>query len=263
MEDPIPGDLIATRDNFADFASRLEALNVDSMVVVGSDHMRKFGHDNSPPFVVGKAPHFATTYENEARHFGLDNWEVKGDEALAGSILGGSVLPRTIDLTMSNEWVLDHAFSVPLHFLRPAWDVAVVPIHTNTNMPPVPHAERFAHLGEHLVDVITAFPAERRVALVATGHMSLDIGGPRGFLGGAAPDPDFDAAAVGWMADGNLDAAIQNCSLERLLEAGNVTPQFLNFVTALAATGGKPAVFAESTPSRFAGGPFFYWDMAR
>jgi len=259
MRDPIPDDLRATADNFERFAAHLEHLKVETLVVVGSDHLRKFGHELSPPFVVGKAPRYATTYENEVRHFGLEYWEVAGDVELAGSILGDPVLPDSVDLTLSNEWVLDHAFAVPLRFLRPAWDLPVVPVHTNTNIPPVPHARRFVELGRHLSRSIDqAGPG--RVAVIATGHLSTDIGGPKGFLGGASPDAEFDAMAVSWMETGDIDAAVEGCSLTRLLEAGNVTPQFLNFLTAMAAAG-RPADFAEATPSRFAAGPFAFWDM--
>ena len=261
MRDPIPGDLRATADNFEDFRARLHAARVESLIVVGSDHMRRFGHDLSPPFVVGKAPRFATTYENEVRHFGLDEWMVDGDEDLASAVLGGSVLPRSIDLALSHEWVLDHAFSVPLRFLRPNWDLAVVPIHTNTNIPPVPHAERFIRLGVHLTEAIRSWAPGRRVAIVATGHLATDIGGPAGFLGGGSPDAEFDAMAVRWMREGDVEGSISGCSLDRLVAAGNVTPQFLNFLTALAAAGGRPADVAEGTPSRFAAGPFFYWDL--
>jgi protocatechuate 4,5-dioxygenase, beta chain len=263
MRDPMPGDLAATAGHFDTFARELRRLEVETLVVVGSDHLRKFGHDMSPPFVVGKAPGYATTYENETRHFGLEEWTVPGDEELAGAILGGSVLPTTVDLTLSNEWVLDHAFSVPLLFLRPEWDLPVVPVHTNTNIPPTPHASRFVDLGRHLADAIAAAPSTSRVGLIATGHLATDIGGPAGFLGGGSPDAEFDAMAVGWMAEGDVDGAIAGCTLERLIAAGNVTPQFLNFLTALAAAGGRPADFAEGTPSRFNAAPFFFWDMTR
>ncbi len=260
MRDPVPEDLAATAAHFLGFAARLEQSGAESLIVVGSDHMRRFGHDLSPPFVVGKSPRYATTYENEQRHFGLDQWELDGDEELAGAILGGSVLTTSVDLALAHEWVLDHAFSVPLRFLRPAWDLPVVPVHTNTNIPPVPHASRFAELGRHLASAIGRWESQRRVAIVATGHLATDIGGPAGFLGGGSPDADFDAMAAGWMRDGDLEGAITGCSLERLVAAGNVTPQFLNLLTALAAAGGRPADVAEATPSRFAAGPFFYWD---
>ena len=236
-------------------------LAVDVAVLVGSDHFRRFRHDVSPAFAIGVAEDYETTHENEVRHFGFEEWSVRGAPDIARAILGEMELPEAVDFTVVQEWLLDHAYSMPLLFLRPTWDLPVVPIHTNTNMPPLPRARRFVTLGQHLKEAIDNAPSDTRVALVTTGHLATDIGGPRAFLGGDSPDPQFDAEAVAWMARGDLEAATAGCTVARLVEAGNVTPQFMNFLTALAAAGGAPADVAEGTPSRFAAAPFFFWDM--
>jgi len=141
-------------------------------------------------------------------------------------------------------------------------DIPIVPVHANANIPPIPPARRYAELGTYLAEAIAAAPSAQRMALIASGHLATEVGGPRQFLGGNSPDDDFDRDAVGWMRDGDLESAIAGCSFARLAAAGNVTAQYLNFVTALAAAGGRPATFAEGTPSRFAAGPFFSWDMS-
>lgn len=256
--DPIPDDLERTMANFARFGSDIREAGVDVMVVVGSDHLRKFTWSNSPSFCIGKSDRFAATYENEIRTFGLEPWELRGDVELAGWLLGRATMEPAIDFAMSNEWVLDHSFAVPAVFMTPDLDVPVVPIHTNANIPPIPGAERFAALGRHLRARIEAAPFDRRVAIVTSGHLATEIGGPRQFLGGGSPDPVFDEEAVSWMRSGDLDAAVAGCTFERIAAAGNVTGQFLNFLVALAAAG-RPADFAEATPSRFANGPFFWW----
>jgi aromatic ring-opening dioxygenase catalytic subunit (LigB family) len=257
--DPVPDDLARTRANFDRFAVEIAAAGVDALVVVGSDHLRQFGWANSPPFCIGKAERFACTFENEIRTFGLEPWEMRGDPELAGWLLGDAELQPDIDFAMSNEWVLDHSFTLPAKFLTPDLDVPIVPIHTNANIPPIPRAERYAVLGRYLRSRIDAAPFDRRVALIASGHLATEIGGPRQFLGGGSPDQSFDDEAVRWMEHGDLEAAIAGCTFERLAAAGNVTGQFLNFITALAAAD-RPASFAEGTPSRFANGPFFRWD---
>lgn len=257
--DPVPADLARTSDNFARFSQAIADARVDALVVVGSDHLRQFGWANSPAFCIGKADRFACTFENEIRTFGLEPWSMTGDPELAGWLLGGSELQPDIDFAMSNEWVLDHSFTLPAKFLTPELDIPIVPIHTNANIPPIPRAERYAALGGYLRRRIESAPMDRRVALIASGHLATEIGGPRQFLGGGSPDQAFDDSAVRWMAEGDLDAAIAGCTFERLAAAGNVTGQFLNFITALAAAGGSASV-AEGTPSRFANGPFFWWD---
>ncbi|MDH3248133.1 MAG: extradiol ring-cleavage dioxygenase [Acidimicrobiia bacterium] len=258
--DPVPEDLVQTRANFTRFADAIDAADVDVLVVVGSDHLRQFQWGNSPAFCIGKTERFACTFENEIRTFGLEPWEMIGDPELASWLLGDAELQPEIDFAMSNEWVLDHSFTLPAKFLTPDLDIPIVPIHTNANIPPIPRAERYAALGRYLRSRIEAAPFDRKVALIASGHLATEIGGPRQFLGGGSPDPEFDDLATEWMRTGDLDGAIAGCTFERLATAGNVTGQFLNFITALAAARG-PASFAEGTPSRFANGPFFLWDL--
>lgn len=259
MRDPTPEDLERTSENFAAFRRALADARPDALVVLGSDHLRMFKHQNSPAFCIGKAPHYVCTYENEARTFDLDAWEVPGDTELAGWLLGGMELAGGFDFAMSNEWLLDHSYSIPLVYLTDL-DIPVVPIHANANIPPVPPARRFAELGAYLAEAIGAAPFDKRVAVIASGHLATEIGGPRQFLGGDPLDEEFDRQAVAWMRDGDLEGAVAGCSFERLLAAGNVTSQYLLFITALAAAGSRPASFAEGTPSRYAPGPFFLWD---
>lgn len=259
MVDPVPDDLAAVADNFATISAAIAEMEVDSIVLVCSDHIRQFFADNCPPFVVGKAERYPGVHENEIRTFGMEPCEIPGDRALADEIAGRELLPATIDLGFSNEWLLDHGFVIPLVYLTPDLDVPVVPIHTNTGLPPLPRPQRFVDLGRYLRAAIDDSPLARRVALVASGHLATDIGGPRQFLGGASPDPEFDADAVEWMSTGDLEGAVEGCSFERVMKAGNVTYQFLNVLTALAATDGAAPLVAEGTPSRYAASPFYLW----
>lgn len=261
MQAGIDDDLRATHENFQDFRGRLEDARPDVLIMVGSDHFRKFFYDNSPAFMIGKAPRFQGTHPNEIRTFGLDPMEVPGDVEMATSLLGTTFLNSdSIDFGFSNEWLIDHGWTVPLWFLRPQYDIPIVPIHSNTNMPPLPGPRRFAALGQYLREAIATDGSDKRVAIIATGHLATDIGGPRQFLGGDSPDPEFDADAVAWMASGDIEVAIEGCQFDRLASAGNVTLQFLNLLVGLAAADRVPD-FAEGTASRFAVGPFFYWDM--
>ncbi|MFD6054400.1 hypothetical protein [Agromyces sp. NPDC060279] len=258
MNDPVPDDLQPIAANFARIREAVAAHEVDVLVVIGTDHVRQFFYDNSPAFVVGKAESYHGTWENEVRTFGMEYVELAGHRELADEITGRTVLPETIDLAVSLEWRLDHSYVIPLQYVRPELDLPVVPIHTNASMPPVPSVRRFVALGEHLRDAIARWDSDARVAILTSGHMANDVGGPRTFAG--SPDQDFDEAAASWMRDGDLDGAIRVCSdFQRLLEAGCMTYQYLNAVAALAAMSGRPADFAEVTPSRFASSPFFLW----
>jgi protocatechuate 4,5-dioxygenase, beta chain len=258
MRDPMPDDLAPIAANFTRIGDAVTEHDVDLMIVIGTDHLRQFFYDNSPAFVVGKADTYHGTWENEVRTFGMQHVELEGNRELADQITGRAVLPETIDFSVSLEWRLDHSFVIPLQYVRPELDLPVVPIHTNASMPPVPSVRRFVALGTHLRAAIEAWDSDQRVAILTSGHMANDVGGPRTFAG--SPDPAFDAAAAGWMREGDLDGAIRVCDdFDRMVEAGSMTYQYLNAITALAAMGGRAADFAEVTESRFASSPFFVW----
>ncbi len=259
MTDPVPDDLRAVRDNFALIRDALTDAGIDALVVAGTDHVRQFFADNVPAFIVGRADSYHGTFENEARAFGLPYVEVRGEHGLADAISGTTTLPETVDFATSAEWRLDHSYVLPLLYLTPELDLPIVPVNANSMLPPLPHPGRFAAVGEHLRRSIEAWNSDARVALITSGHMATEIGGPRQFMGGGSIDPEFDAEAVSWMAEGDLPAAIEGCTFDRVIAAGNVTYQYLNVLIALAAMGGKPADLAEATENRFASSPFFLW----
>lgn len=259
LRDSVPEDLAGVAANFELFRSMVIDLEPDVIVLVASDHFHMLMMANMPAFMIGKAPSMRAVHPNEVRQFGLSPSVVPGDPDLAAHLLGGRDLTSGIDFAFSDEPWLDHSSLIPLLFLTPGLDVPVVPVLTNCNAPPIPTADRFAKLGAHLRESIRSYERDRRVLVVGSGHLAHELGGPRQFLG-TSPDPDFDHKAVSWMASGDLDAALAATSFDRLTEAGNESYQFLNFITCMAVAEGKPASFAEGTPTRFGNLPFFAWE---
>ncbi|MER3389168.1 MAG: hypothetical protein RJQ01_03970 [Microcella sp.] len=262
MRDPVPDDLRGVADKFSLIGATMRELGVDVIVEVGTDHVRQFFSDNCPAFIIGKADSYHGTFENEVRTFGMEYCEVRGHRELADHIAGRTVLTDTIDFAVSHEWRLDHGFIIPLAYTTPAFDIPVVPIHVNATLPPLPRPERYAVLGRHIAESVRSWESDARVALLTSGHMATEIGGPRQFLGAGSPDPEFDREAVSWFRDGDLEAAIAGCTFERVMAAGNVTYQHVNIISALAAMDGRPADLAEATESRYASSPFFLWRNA-
>ena len=179
-----------------------------------------------------------------------------GDVELASWLLHDG-LTRGVDYSSSDEYRADHSVLVPMHYLTPALDIPIVPIFTNCIAPPLPSAERFFEVGRAVRASIEAAPLPRRVAVLASGHLATEVGGPRHFQG--SPDLQFDADAVEMVRAGKLGELGRLASFERLREAGNVSHQFLNFVAAMGAVGGRPATHAVAKYSRFATSPFFEW----
>src|SRR3984885_3605515 len=178
----------ADRPPFADeWVAKIEAFRAtltraepDVLLMVGSDHFHQLWLDNMPQFLVGKAPFFDANWYNEEREFGLPRMLLAGEEDLAAHVLRDG-LDAGFDLAFSNE-------------------LRIVPVYTNIFAPPMPRPERFVQLGRALRQLVESWPADKRVAIIGTGHLSLELGGPRQF-GEHGPDPDFDRKAVAWMAN--------------------------------------------------------------
>ena len=79
-----------------------------------------------------------------------------------------------------------------------------MPIYTNIFAPPLPQPKRFVELGRAIRELVESWPSDQRVAIIGTGHLSLELGGPRQF-GPHGPDPEFDRRPCEWIANGDLD----------------------------------------------------------
>src|SRR5580700_6701471 len=221
----------ADRPPFADewvrkveaFRETLARARPDVLVMVGSDHFHQLWLDNMPQFLVGKAPYYDANFYNEEREFGLPRMFLQG-------------LDAGFDLAFSNELRIDHSITCPLITLRPEADLPIVPIYTNIFAPPLPQPRRFVELGRAIRRMVESWPTDKRVAIIGTGHLSLELGGPRQF-GPHGPDPEFDRKAVEWIAAGDLDSALAEVSLDSLWEPGNATHGFMDFMLMMGVAG--------------------------
>ena len=195
LKDPVDDDLIALRDTFAELAERLRSVRPDVVVVIATDHLTQWWYDNMPTFLVGRSSRMQATFPNEEREFGLPTATLLGDIDV-GAWLHEDGIRRGFDLAGSDDFRVDHSVLVPLHFLTPDLDVPVVPFFTNAIAPPFPTAERFYQLGVMIRAAIQACPLGRRVAILASGHLATEIGGPRHFAG--SPDREFDLRRSRW-----------------------------------------------------------------
>ncbi len=242
----------ADRPPFADewvakierFRETLTAARPDVLVMVGSDHFHQLWLDNMPQFLVGKAPFYDANWYNEEREFGLPRFRLAGDEDLSAHILRGG-LDAGFDLAFSNELRIDHSITCPIITLRPQADLPIVPIYTNIFAPPLPRPERFVQLGRTIRQLVESMPGDQRVAVIGTGHLSLELGGPRQF-GPHGPDPEFDARAVEWIANGDIEGCCADVSLDSLHLPGNATHGFMDFMLMMGVAGdGAKADYAD------------------
>ncbi len=111
-----------------------------------------------------------------------------------------------------------------------------MPVYTNIFAPPLPQPRRFVQLGHAIRELVESWPTDQRVAIIGTGHLSLELGGPRQF-GPHGPDPEFDRKAVEWIASGDLAGALAEVSLDSLWQPGNATHGFMDFLLMMGVAG--------------------------
>ena len=229
----------------ASYRETLTRMRPDVLVMVGSDHFHQLWLDNMPQFLVGKAPFYDGNWENEMREFGLPKLLFKGHEGLSEYMLREG-MDKGFDLAFSNELRVDHSITCPIFTVRPQNDLPIVPIYTNIFAPPLPQPKRFVQLGRTIREMIEAWPGDQRVAVIGTGHLSLELGGPRQF-GPHGPDPEFDARAVEWISSGDLEGCLSEVTLDSLHAPGNATHGFMDFMLMMGVAGeGRKADYVDT-----------------
>jgi len=253
-----PPGAVKVKERIAIMQKKLAEANPDVLITIGNDHLHQFFMDNMPAFMIGKMDSFHGTFHDEVREFGLPECDIAGDLDFCNRLLEGC-MDRGVDFAYSSELTIDHSIVVPIMFVRPNMDIPIVPILTNCIAPPLPRARRFYEVGQAIREVIDSLPGGKRVGVLVSGHLSLEVGGPKQFER-RLMDPDFDARAVGWITTGNIAAAAHDCTLEKMIPSGNMTMGFLNFLMAMGVAQGSAPTYAEGLDAGFPAVPFFSWE---
>ncbi|MET0805566.1 MAG: hypothetical protein ABWX98_00530 [Lacisediminihabitans sp.] len=239
------------------YRETLTAAKPDLLVMVGADHFHQFFADNYPTFLIGKQPKYDATFYNEEREFGIPPFLLDGDEDLSGYMLQG-LLDRGFDFSVSHELKIDHSIICPIITTRPDADLPIVPIYTNIFAPPLPSPKRFWDLGRAIRSIIDEYPSDKRIAAVGSGHLSLELGGPRQF-GETGPDPVFDRKAIDWLASGDIDAILENVTHETMTGAGNATHGFMDLILMMGIAGPIPTAYHDNLDLFHTMEAYFTW----
>ena len=226
------------------YRETLTAAEPDILVMIGSDHFHQFFYDNYPTFLIGKQSKYDATFYNEEREFGIPKYVLDGDEDFSGFMLQG-LLDRGFDFSVSHELKIDHSIICPIITTRPDADLPVVPIYTNIFAPPLPSPKRFYGLGRAIREIIDAYPTDKKVAAVGSGHLSLELGGPRQFHE-TGPDPEFDRNAIKWLSEGDIETILEEVTMESMTQAGNATHGFLDLILMLGIAGPEKAAYVDN-----------------
>jgi aromatic ring-opening dioxygenase catalytic subunit (LigB family) len=225
----------------------LAELRPDVIVAFDCDHLNTFFLDNLPTFAVAAVDRFGGPNDDPP---GLEHRVVPSHHGLGRAIHSGGV-EAGFDLALVEKLDVDHSLMVPLHFLTPEHDVPVVPIFVNGLVPPIPTAARAHALGRTVGEIVRAYPEDLRVAVMASGSINLEVGGPRAKEGEVwgTPDPAWMRHVVARLWAGAMDRLVEDATREKLASVGNVAGELLCLVAMLGAIGDRPPAFLEPQPA--------------
>lgn len=247
---------------FDDLRARLDAAAPDVLLVVAGDHLSQWFLDNMPAFLIGKAARAKGPFVHEQELFGVEPYDTEIAGSLARHLLRQG-LNTGIDFAYSDDFTIDHGFTVPLSFLRPRQDLPVVPLFTNVMAPPVATGRRFHQIGGIVRELVAGYAEDVRVAVISSGHMSNAIGGPDMARFLTEPETPWDTRTWQLLTSGDVGTLIEECTYERLITVGQGTPGFLDYLFALGVAGGRAPDWAELMASPFAPAMgFLRWDEA-
>jgi protocatechuate 4,5-dioxygenase beta chain len=230
---------------YAELRRRLEATRPDVIVGVANDHLLNFHPGHVPDWCVGTAAQWQGPAPWFRDWINVPDYQVAGEPDLARHIVRASGR-KGFNLDYRDDLLFDDNWSVPLHYLTPAHDIPLVPIHMNCVLPPMPPVQRCFEFGQVLAEVVQAWPQHLRVAIMATGGLSHDPGGPKYF----GVDEAFDRWFLGLLGEGDPQQVLRECTLDKMMAAGDGgTTELLAWIVALGAVGRRKADTAFYVPS--------------
>lgn len=233
---------------FAAVRADLDAMQPDRVIIIDTDHFCTFFFDNYPTFAIGIDDSFYGPIDDVAL---LPARDIASDRALA-ALLHEKAIRAGFDTAYVSHFKVGHSCAVPLHFLMPGFPVPVLPVFLNGHMAPMPSTERALAFGKALRAGVEADPRDLKVAVVGTGSFSLDVAGPTMFPGEnfGVPDPAWAQHVQARLLAGALTELLAEASEARMLEAGNVGGELLNWIAMIGAVGNGRAKWMKSQPRR-------------
>jgi aromatic ring-opening dioxygenase catalytic subunit (LigB family) len=219
---------------------RLRAARPDVILLFSNDHLLNWPINNTPEYTVGIGAEHVGPADWYDEWLALEKYRIPGHPEFARHLVNEGAR-RRLGLAYLRDMQFDDGVSVPMHYLNPEGDIALVPVTMNCTVPPIPTPERAYQVGATFREIVKGYPGAERVAVVATGGLSHEPGGPRYFW----VDEEFDRWFLDLLAAGDHAALLRECTLERMEAAGSGgTAELLAWMVALAFTTGPAEVLA-------------------
>jgi protocatechuate 4,5-dioxygenase beta chain len=224
----------------AELRRRLAAARPDVLLMVSNDHLLNWPLANTPEYTVGIGEEHVGPADWFDEWLAMEKYRVPGHPGLARWLVNEGAR-RGLALAFLREMQFDDGISVPVHYLNPDGRFRLVPVTMNCSVPPLPATERAYQAGVTLREALRAYPGPERIAVVATGGLSHEPGGPRYFW----VDEAFDRWFLDLLHAGDHRALLRECTIERMEAAGSGgTAELLAWIVALAFTTGPAEVLA-------------------
>lgn len=251
---------IAAIAAFKRLREHLRAARPDVLVIFANDHLLNWPINNTPEYTVGIGEwHVGPADWYDQWLSREQKYRIPGHPALARHIVneGGR---RGLSFAHLREMQFDDSVSVPVCYLDDDAVIPVIPISMNCSVPPIPTPRRAYEVGGILHDMLKSYPGAERIALIGSGGLSHEPGGPRYFH----IDEEFDRRFLALLAQGDHEKLMQECTLERMEAAGSGgTAELIAWFVVLAATRGPAEVldYLKSYAWRCASGWVIWHDL--
>ncbi len=246
---------------FEEIGRRFRATKPDLIIGLANDHCLNMPVDGVHDFCVGTAPRWQGPADWFSDWLNVPPYKVSG-HAEASAIIRDRLQGAGFDATDSQDLLFDDNWSVPLLYLTPDYDVALVPIHMNCIVPPLISPEKCYAAGQLLAKVIREdLPDGLRVAIMGTGGLSHDPGGPKYF----EVDEEFDRWFLSLLEAGDSQTMLREATIERMGAAGDGgTTELLSWLIPMGAADGVAAttVCYEPSVALRCGMGAVHWQMA-
>jgi aromatic ring-opening dioxygenase catalytic subunit (LigB family) len=202
----------------------------DALIVIGAEHFANFFMNNMPAYAMGMADSYEGPIEDPA-WLGIARTRVPGNADLSRRLI--TEVMNDVDVAFAEEWKFDHGIMVPLHFLTPRFDLAVIPANINCQGPPLTPLKRAWAFGAALRRACDAVP--ERIALVGTGGISHWPATPDSGKINEAWDRDF----LDRWARNDRDALLDYSDAATYRDAGQGGFEIRTFIAVAAAARGR------------------------
>ncbi|MGC8486701.1 MAG: hypothetical protein ACP5QO_00570 [Clostridia bacterium] len=196
----------------------LLAAKPDVLLVFANDHVLNYDLDNMPDLAIGIGDRHAGPGDWFQAWLKVPPWTLPGDPETARAVHRGLARRGVRMAVQRDDFIYDENLTVPFALMHIAdSEIPTVPVLMNVSVPPVMSSERVYDIGMKLRDTIaTELHPDLRVALLATGGLSHEPGGP-GYL---TINREFDEWALRLLSTADHATCVRELTFERMEAAG-------------------------------------------